>query len=213
METIVLASASPRRHEYFRLLGIPFIVKPSTIEETWDENLPLEDAPRAIATRKALSVAESLQTDGVGTQADNQAGYPADSPRWVFGADTIVAIDGRVFGKPKNRAQARLMLSSLQNRVHRVISGIVLCWLEDRRVSASTVVSEVRFAPMSNAEIEWHLDTGEWEGAAGAYKAQGLASCFIAGVQGSFSNVVGLPLREFYTLLRESGYEYGAAAS
>jgi septum formation protein len=202
METIVLASASPRRHDYFRLLGIPFVVKPSIIEETWDENLPHEDAPKAIATRKALSVAESVLTDGVEA--------PRGRPRWVFGADTIVAIDGRVLGKPKDRDQAKLMLSRLQNRVHRVISGIVLCRLDDRRVSAKTVTSEVAFAPMSNAEIEWCLDTGEWEGVAGAYRAQGVASCFIAGIHGSFSNVVGLPLREFYTLLRESGYEYGA---
>ncbi|MDR2447246.1 MAG: Maf family protein [Treponema sp.] len=206
METIILASASPRRHDYFRLLGIPFVVKPSTIEEIWDENLPLEEAPKAIATRKVLSVAESLQAEFGGMPAD----YPPDRPRWVFGADTIVAIDGRVFGKPKGRVQANLMLSSLQNRVHRVISGIVLCRLEDRRISAKTVTSEVSFASMSNAEIEWYLDTGEWEGVAGAYKAQGVASCFIAGIQGSFSNVIGLPLREFYTLLRESGYEFGA---
>ncbi|MDR1219104.1 MAG: Maf family protein [Treponema sp.] len=201
METIVLASASPRRHDYFRLLGIPFVVKPSTVEETWDENLPLEEVPKAIATRKALSVAESALTDGGGTLAEF---------RWVFGADTIVAIDGRILGKPKDRAHAKIMLSLLQNRAHRVISGIVLCRLEDRRVSAKTVISEVAFAPMSNAEIEWCLDTGEWEGAAGAYRAQGVASCFISSLQGSFSNVVGLPLREFYTLLRENGYEYGA---
>ncbi|MDR1074244.1 MAG: Maf family protein [Treponema sp.] len=201
METIVLASASPRRYDYFRLLGIPFVVKPSIVEETWDENLPLEEAPKAIAMRKVLSVVESALTDGVGTPAEF---------RWVFGADTIVAIDGRILGKPKDRAQAKLMLSLLQNRAHRVISGIVLCRLDDRRVSAKTVISEVAFAPMSNAEIEWCLDTGEWEGAAGAYRAQGVASCFISGIQGSFSNVVGLPLREFYTLLRENGYEYGA---
>ncbi|MDR0557171.1 MAG: Maf family protein [Treponema sp.] len=202
METIALASASPRRHDYFRLLGIPFIVKPSTIEETWDENLPIEEAPKAIAMRKALSVAEALQTDGVGTVEA--------CPRWVFGADTIVAIDGRALGKPKDRDQAKTMLVRLQNRVHRVISGIVLCRLEDRRISAKTVISEVAFAPMSAIEIEWLLDTGEWEGVAGAYKAQGIASCFISGIQGSFSNVVGLPLREFYTLLRENGYEYKA---
>ncbi|MDR0707882.1 MAG: Maf family protein [Treponema sp.] len=206
METIVLASASPRRHDYFRLLGIPFIAKPSTIEERWDENLPLEEAPKAIAMRKVLSVAESLQAEGGEMPADS----PADRPRWVFGGDTIVAIDGRIFGKPKDRAHANLMLSSLQNRVHRVISGIVLCRLGDKLISAATVTSEVRFAPMANAEIEWYLDTGEWKGAAGAYTAQGVASCFIAGIQGSFSNVIGLPLREFYTLLRESGYEYGA---
>jgi septum formation protein len=207
METIVLASASPRRHDYFRLLGIPFIVKPPAIEEIWDENLPLEEAPKAIATRKVLSVAESLQTEG----GETPAGRPPDRPRWIFGADTIVAIDGRILGKPKDRAQAKLMLSQLQNRVHRVITGIVLRRLDGGRVSAKTVISEVAFAPMSNAEIEWHLDAGEWEGTAGAYKAQGVASCFIAGIKGSFSNVVGLPLREFYMSLRENGYEYGAS--
>ncbi|MDR2783691.1 MAG: Maf family protein [Treponema sp.] len=203
METIVLASASSQRHEYFKLLGIPFIARPSTIEETWDETLPLEEAPKAIATRKVLCAAESLQAES------------AEAPvaRWVFGADTIAAMDGRVFGKPKDRAHAKHMLSRLQNRAHKVITGIALYRLDHKRLSAKTVISAVNFAPMPNAEIEWYLDTGEWEGAAGAYKAQGIASCFISGVQGSFSNVVGLPLREFYTLLRENGYEYGATRS
>ncbi len=196
METIVLASASPRRQDYFALLGLPFIAQPSLAEETYNENLPVEHVPQALAVQKALSVAETL----CGT----------DAPRWVFGADTIVAADGRMLGKPKDRDDARAMWQLLRNRAHRVVSGIALYRRDDARFFVKTVVSEVEFAPVSDAEIDWYLDTGEWEGAAGAYKAQGLANCFITGICGSFSNVVGLPLREFYELLHEAGYRYGA---
>jgi septum formation protein len=202
METIVLASASPRRQDYFRLLGLPFIIKPSLIEETYDESLPLEKIPETIATRKVMSVAESLRK--------GDAEGSVEKPGWIFGADTIVAIDGRIFGKPKDRAEAKRTLVYLQNRTHLVISGIVLYRMKDSRLASKTVISEVSFASLSSAELEWYLDTGEWEGVAGAYKAQGIANCFIFGIKGSFSNVVGLPLREFYELLTENGYKYGA---
>lgn len=205
MDAIVLASASPRRQDYFRLLGIPFIIKPSLREETWNDALPLEKIPEAIAAQKVLSAAESLHTENAGTTGE-QAAF-----RWVFGADTVVAIDGRIFGKPKDRAGAKRMISRLQSRTHRVISGIVLYRLKDSRLAAKTVISEVSFAPISNTEIEWYLDTDEWKGVAGAYRAQGIANCFISGIKGSFTNVTGLPLREFYELLRENGYGYGAA--
>jgi septum formation protein len=193
LETIILASASPRRREYFTTLKIPFIIQPSLREETYDPSLMVEKIPETVAKQKVLWVAEN-------------AARTAD---WIFGADTLVALGNEIFGKPKDRADARRMLSAVQDKTHRVISGIALFRRKDAFLACKTAITEVTFAPISPDEIEWYLDQGEWTDAAGAYKAQGIANCFISRIHGSFSNAAGLPLREFYTLLRENGYCYG----
>jgi septum formation protein len=100
------------------------------------------------------------------------------------------------------------MLRKLQGRSHEVITSVALYNGRKKTTDCRSVVSTVTFAPLSPDEIEWYLNTGEWQEAAGAYKIQGLASCFITGIKGSYSGIVGLPLREFYVMLRDNGYLY-----
>jgi septum formation protein len=101
------------------------------------------------------------------------------------------------------------MLSRLQGREHEVITAVSLYSGKAKTIDCRSVVSAVTFAALSKDEIEWYLNTGEWQEAAGAYKIQGLASCFVSRISGSPSSVVGLPIREFYVMLRENGYPFG----
>jgi septum formation protein len=192
MEPIILASASPRREEYLRLLGLPFIAIPSAADEDFEEGKDPRRAAEELALRKTVKIAET----------------PENHP-WICGADTLIALDGKIIGKPKNREDAEKTLLSLSGRDHQVISAVALYSGRTKTYDCRSVVSVVTFAPLSRGEIEWYLDSGEWKGAAGAYKIQGLASCFIAHIEGSYSSVVGLPLREFYAILRDNGYPYG----
>jgi septum formation protein len=130
-------------------------------------------------------------------------------PGWIFGADTLISVDDEIYGKPAAREDARDMLLKLQGRSHEVITAMALYNGRKKAVDCRSMVSVVSFAPLSREDIDWYLDTGEWQGVAGAYKIQGLASCFIATINGSYSGIVGLPLREFYVMLRENGYDYG----
>jgi septum formation protein len=165
-------------------MRLPFIVRPSFIEETYPLGLSPRQTAERLATQKVLAV--------------------ADGDMWVFGADTIVSVDDFLFGKPKDRTDAERMLSVLNGRVHQVVTGIAL--MSGGRLTSSSAASEVEFVNISDAETAWYLDSGDWEGAAGAYKIQGLAGCFICGVKGSFSAVVGLPMRETYQLLDSAKY-------
>jgi septum formation protein len=194
MESIILASLSPRREEFFRLLGLPFTVMPSPANEDFEEGKDPRLVAEELAIRKARAVAEAPE------------GCPAP---WVCGADTLVALDNRIYGKPKDREDAGKTLRALQGRTHQVISAVALDKVRAKTCDCRSVVSTVTFAPLSNAEIEWDLDSLEWQGAAGAYKIQGLASCFITHIEGSYSSIVGLPLREFYVMLRDNGCQYG----
>ena len=193
METIILASSSPRRQEYFRLLGLPFTAIPSPAEEILDKTLPPRRAVEEVAIQKVNAVRPLCQE--------------LIKP-WILGADTIVVLNGNIYGKPRGREDARLMISKFQGRTHEVISALALYNGSTERLNCRSVVSTVSFAPMSNTEIDWYLDSGEWEGVAGSYRVQGLISCFIKSIQGSFSSIVGLPLREFYEMLRDNGYSF-----
>jgi septum formation protein len=130
-------------------------------------------------------------------------------PGWIFGADTLISLDGDICGKPADREDAQAMLGRLQGRSHEVITAMALYNGKEKAVDCRSTVSEVSFAPLTQADIDWYLDTGEWQGVAGAYKVQGLASCFISNINGSYSGIVGLPLREFYVMLKDNGYAYG----
>jgi septum formation protein len=101
------------------------------------------------------------------------------------------------------------MLKKLQGRSHEVVTAMALYNGKAKAIDCRSMVSDVTFAPLSQETIDWYLDTGEWQGVAGAYKIQGLAACLIAAINGSYSGIVGLPLREFYVMLQENGYAYG----
>lgn len=194
MEPIILASGSLRRQEYFRLLGLPFNIIPSHIEEIPVLGLSPEKQAEKFATDKLGSVMEILKTQ---------------LPLWILGADTLISIDGDILGKPKDREDAKQMLLRLLGRSHEVITSIALYNGKTKTINSKTVTTTVTFSAISEKELECYLDTGEWQGVAGAYKIQGLASCFISGINGSYSNVVGLPIHEFYVMLKENDYPYG----
>jgi septum formation protein len=101
------------------------------------------------------------------------------------------------------------MLETLRGRSHEVITAMALLNGRKKSTDCRSVTSTVSFSPISDEELEWYLDTGEWLGAAGAYKIQGLASCFISRIDGSYSGIVGLPMQEFYAMLKDNGYPYG----
>jgi septum formation protein len=183
--TLILASASPRRAEILRSLGIPFEARPTDVAE---EVLPGETAEAAaarLAGEKAASAAAR------------------DPHAWILAADTLVFLDGAILGKPRQDAEAREMLALLAGREHAVVTAVCL-----RQGAASSrtasAISRVRFSPMSPEEIAWYVSTGEPRDKAGAYGVQGLGARFIAEIRGSFTNVMGLPAREVYELLRDA---------
>lgn len=189
MEPLILASASPRRRELLNSLNIPFEVVPSSYEEVFDDRPPLDQA-LFLSEMKLRRVIED---------------YPELQKRLVIGADTVLDVDGKLIGKAPDRATARRYLELISDRSHRVITALSIRNGRTGRIESRAETSTVVFAPLSPEEIEWYLETGEWEGAAGAYRIQGRASFFIRGIEGCFFNVVGLPIRLFYGMLQTQG--------
>lgn len=188
---ITLASASPRRRRLLKQMRLPVRTLPVEIEESFSDDDPAEDA-RRIAEEKLGAFLRLYDT----------ASHP-----WIVTADTVVTLDGKKIGKPENREHARTILSTLSGRTHRVVTGIALHSIR-RGMTAAHAVTEVVFADLSTEEIEWYLSLGEWEGAAGGYKIQGAGSCFVVKIDGSYSNVMGLPIRLFYGMLKSHNYPF-----
>jgi len=183
---LVLASSSPRRAEILTSLGIPFRVDPGDVDETALPGEGPEATARRLAEAKAAAVA------------------PRHPGAWILAADTLVVLGEDVLGKPRDDAEAAHMLSRLSGRDHRVVTGTCL------RPAGGPGTTEadwslVRFAPLSEDEIAWYVATGEPRDKAGAYAVQGLGARFVERIEGSFTNVMGLPARAVYRLLRESG--------
>jgi len=185
---LVLASASPRRLDLLRQIGIePDIVDPADIDET---PLPGE-LPRLHAARLARAKAETVRLRHPGAL--------------ILAADTVVACGRRILGKPETEAEARRFLTLLSGRRHRVIGAIVVM-NPNGNMSSRETVSQVLFKRLSNIEIAGYLATEEWRGKAGGYAIQGKAAAFVAWMSGSYSNVVGLPLFDAAQLLAGQGY-------
>jgi septum formation protein len=198
MEPIILASESPRRRDFFTLMKLPFVCIPAMIDETQQEGVEPRRFAEELALQKALAVANKTNEG------------PEAAVHWVFGADTIVVLDGKIFGKPTDRADAHRMLCEFSGKRHDVITAMALCNKRTGKNDCRSVTSGVEFAALTEAEIEWYLDTGEWQGAAGAYQMQGLGGCLVKSIQGSPSCVAGLPLHDFYVMIRDNGYSFGA---
>ena len=193
MDKIILASSSPRRKTILKQLHIPFrVIIPRVREDAVTLNAATELA-RALAGQKAAAVAARLRP-GV--------------CRWILGVDTLVTLDGKIFGKPGDRQEAATMLAKLSGRVHQVISGIALLPNPGTGIQSRVVSSDVKFKHMTAKEIDFYLDTGEWQGAAGGYRIQERAALFIESIKGSYSNIVGLPISVFYGMLRENKYNF-----
>lgn len=186
--TLYLASGSPRRRELLTQIGVPFIPLPVAIDETPAPG----ETPASYVERLARDKA-AAGLDGLG--ADRQA--------VVLGADTTVVLDGRILGKPGNRAEALAMLQALGGREHEVLTAVALA--AAGRCAAQVVRSRVAFRPLDTAEAEAYWATGEPLDKAGGYAIQGLAAVFVSHLEGSYSAVVGLPLCETAQLLAEFG--------
>ncbi len=189
-QTLVLASGSPRRLELLKQIGlIPDLVEPADIDEA--------PRPKELSTELAVRLAR-----------DKAAAVAARHPgAWVMGADTVVACGRRVLAKADDADHARRCLALLSGRRHRVHGGIAVVAPDGTR-RARRVTTVVSFKRLTAGEIEAYLDSGEWRGKAGGYAIQGLAGAFVTAVNGSYFNVVGLPLYETLSLLRGSGFRH-----
>ena len=182
---LVLASASPRRQDLLRSAGIPFEVQPAHIPEEPLSGEDAKDCAERLAREKALSVAR-LRPDNA-----------------VLGADTVVVIDDQILGKPVDPADAARMLRLLSGRTHRVITAV--CLVVGGRLSVASETTLVTMSEISGREIGDYVASGEPMDKAGAYAIQGLASRWIPGIEGDYSNVVGLPVALVCRMLQEAG--------
>ena len=173
-----MASASPQRRAILEQVGIPFVVQPAGVEElaAGDPLVVAEENAR----RKALAVPGEL----------------------VLGADTDVALDGEILGKPRDAEHARALLERLAGRTHLVVGGIALAE-RGEVVETGVVVTRVRFRPADGALLDWYVATGEWRGRAGGYAIQGAGAVLVDSIEGDYLNVVGLPLARLLTLRPE----------
>lgn len=175
--TIILASASPRRAELLHQIGLPHQVIPSCIEEKITAVEP-DLVVMQLSVQKAADIAA-------------QYGGPNTI---VIGADTVVAADGEILGKPKDRAEAAVMISRLQGQTHQVYSGVTIIFGESEKIKTFAEKTEVQVYPMSDWQIDQYINTDEPLDKAGAYGIQGFFAAFIKGIRGDYNNVVGLPL-------------------
>ena len=188
-EQIVLASASPRRRELLTQIGLKFQVIPSTAEELVLPNETPEEHVIRLSIDKASEVANRASVAG----------------RWFIGSDTIVLCNGQILGKPVDAQHAQQMLRMLSGREHRVLSGYAILDRQTGEQRAEAVSTRVRFRELTDEEIARYIASGEPTDKAGAYAIQGLGVCFVAGIKGSYSNVVGLPLCRLTLALKELG--------
>jgi nucleoside triphosphate pyrophosphatase len=184
--SLVLASSSPRRRELLNVLGVPFrVAEPQEVDET-----PVDgEQPMALVRRLAEAKARSVGGDP------------------VVAADTVVEIDGEILGKPLDVEDARRMLERLSGRPHLVHTAVAV--RSGEHVELEVVTTSVRFTPLTPEKVEWYLATGEPFGKAGAYAIQGAGGALVEEIQGSVSNVVGLPLHTVVALLGIRGFPAG----
>lgn len=187
---LILASASPRRRDLLAQICVtPDLVQSVDV----DESILKDEAPREAVARLAREKAEAAKE------------LRRDEHDLLMTADTIVACGRRILGKPDGEDDARRMLNLLSGRRHRVMSCVCLV-APDNTMTNRTVVTRVTFKRLSAAELEAYIASGEWEGKAGSYAIQGRADSFVRALEGSYSNVVGLPLHETANLLNGAGF-------
>ena len=185
MYMLILASSSPRRRELLQQIGADFTVCPGT----YDEDVPGRDNPEKF-----------VHTQAVGKAASVAALYPH---AWVVGADTIVAANGKILGKPRSEAEAVQMLRNLSGKGHDVYTGIALQCGES--VYSHVEKTSVFFRPLGEAEIAAYVATGEPMDKAGSYGIQGRGAVFVEKIVGDYTNVVGLPLCALFVLMHKAG--------
>jgi len=186
MSHLILASASPRRAELLKQIGLEFTTQPADVDETPQPAEPAEAYVERLAREKALAVA---------------ARYPE---ALVIGSDTSVVLGGEILGKPLNRTDACATLARLSGRVHQVMTAVALAHRGHCR--SCLVVTDVAFRPLGGEEINAYVASGEPMDKAGSYGIQGLGGIFVKELRGSYSAVVGLPLQQTAELLAQAGF-------
>lgn len=192
MSKIILASASPRRKELLKQIGIVYQIIPSTLEEKTTKILPRE-VVQELSCRKAADICRRLEEQ-------------KEEDFTVIGADTVVSFMDTIMGKPKDKEDAYRMLSLLQGNVHQVYTGVTLCYKrKDMPVMLYTFYerTDVSMYPMSGHEIRVYVDTGEPLDKAGSYAIQGGCAAYIQSICGDYNNVVGLPVGRLYQELKQ----------
>ena len=183
----ILASASPRRKELLRSAGLKFRIVPASVREKYISG----ETPRQHVRRLAQNKAELIA-----------AKYP---DAWVLGADTIVVVDGKILGKPKNKTQAKKMLQQLSGRTHKVYTGFTIARGALSIRKTRIIHSAVRFKNIAPEEMKWYIACKEPYDKAGGYAAQGKGAYFIKSIHGSYTNVIGLPLCEVLEEFKKVG--------
>lgn len=186
---LVLASSSPRRRELLHTAGLSFAIIPSSVEEVRRENEGVDDYVGRLALEKAVEV----------------SGNHPES--WVVGADTVVCLDDKVLEKPKDRDDAIGMLQSISGRVHTVYTGVALVRGKPQHAETTVTTSRVRMLHLDRDDVLWYVASGEPMDKAGAYAVQGIGGWFIETIEGSYTNVVGLPLSTLFNMMRRAGID------
>jgi len=188
-ESLVLASASPRRRDLLASLGYVFrVVASHADEQLFPGEQPTEHVVR-LSREKALEVATRTEVPG----------------RWFLGSDTVVVCEGEILGKPRDAEDAARMLKRLSGRRHQVYTGYAVYDRDQQALRSGAVVTEVTFRPLTGEEIAGYIASGEPLDKAGSYAIQGLGAALVRRIEGSYSNVVGLPLCEVLEALEEAG--------
>jgi septum formation protein len=177
--SLVLASASPQRRAILERLGVSFTVRPTHVAEIE------QGEPEVVAVQNALRKARAAY-------AVPTTGAQGDTHEMVLGVDTLVTLDGQIYGKPADEAQARATLSALSGAVHTVLSGVALLSAGGERVGLAS--TRVEFREVDGELIDWYVAGGEWRGRAGGYAIQGVGAVLVREIHGDYQNVVGLPL-------------------
>ncbi len=191
---IVLASQSPRRQALLGQMGLKFITKSPEINEDAFQGRDAQDLVKRLSREKACWIAGQFDPDTI-----------------VIGADTVVVRDGTILGKPKDQEDAQAMLTSLSGRTHRVCTGVTVC--QGEKIVTQVEETNVTFRPLTDQEIRQYVATGEPMDKAGAYGIQGLGGLLVAGIQGDYQNVVGLPVCRLGQILLDFGVDCLALAS
>ena len=192
MERIILASSSPQRAAILKNLNIPFTAISPRDEECMPESGEPHELALANAKTKLASVLELLQQSGIHKGVN------------VFSADTLIGQAGRLFGKPKSREEAAAMLKTFSGNTCEIATAISFFNGKTRQTASRLSRTRVSFMELNADQIEKYLDTCEWQGAAGGFRIQGIAACFITRLEGSYSGAVGLPVHLLYELLLEN---------
>lgn len=189
-DLLYLASASPRRKELLESIGVSFRVVSQDFDENSQDVVSPEIYVRNLSEGKA------------------RAAKLPDDARWVCGVDTVVYFNGEILGKPKSRDEAEQNILRLSGQWHKVYSGVTLLDLKNKVKYQGESVTNVKFCELERQFIDFYLDNRLFDGYAGGYAIQGIFACVVEKIEGSYSNVVGLPLELLYRLLRQSGFRF-----